>query len=61
MIGYRVSHRDEMIEQLKSNDVERETGSAHYEREKFAWVMEPDSNKVERWELMLWVDKNKQQ
>ena len=26
---------------------------------KFAWIMDPDGNKVELWQPMLWDDKNK--
>jgi hypothetical protein len=25
-----------------------------------AWIMDPDGNKVELWEPMLWDDKNKE-
>ena len=30
------------------------------ENGKFAWILDPDGNKVELWEPMLWDDKNKQ-
>ena len=26
---------------------------------KFAWIMDPDENKVELWEPKVWDDKNK--
>lgn len=26
---------------------------------RFAWTMDPDGNKVELWEPMIWDDKNK--
>jgi hypothetical protein len=29
------------------------------ENGKFAWIMDPDGNKVELWEPKLWDDKNK--
>ena len=30
-----------------------------YSYGKFGWIMDPDGNKVELWEPMLWDDKNK--
>jgi hypothetical protein len=29
------------------------------ENGKFAWIMDPDGNKVELWEPMIWDEKNK--
>jgi hypothetical protein len=34
-------------------------GPESAENGKFAWVLDPDGNKVELWEPMLWDDKNK--
>lgn len=50
---------NEMIAQLKENGVELENGPESHENGKFAWVMDPDGNKVELWEPMLWHEKNK--
>jgi len=30
-----------------------------HENGKFAWVLDPEGNKVELWEPMLWDEKNK--
>lgn len=30
-----------------------------HENGKFAWILDPDQNKVELWEPMLWDAKNK--
>ncbi len=38
---------------------ERETKELR-ENGKFAWIMDPDGNKVELWEPMIWDEKNKQ-
>ena len=59
MINYRVDNMDEMLEQLKQNCVEIVSGPESAENGKFAWIMDPDGNKVELWEPMLWDEKNK--
>ena len=50
---------DEMIAQLRAGGVEIVGGPESHENGKFAWVMDPDGNKVELWEPMLWDEKNK--
>jgi predicted enzyme related to lactoylglutathione lyase len=52
MINYRVDNLDEMLDQLKQNGVEIVSGPQSDENGKFAWIMDPDSNKVELWEPM---------
>ena len=59
MINYRVDNLDEMIEQLRTGGVEIIQGPESHENGKFAWIMDPDGNKVELWEPMNWDDKNK--
>ena len=59
MINYRVDNLDEVLEQLKANGVEIISGPESHENGKFAWVMDPDDNKVELWEPMKWDEKNK--
>ena len=59
MINYRVDNLDELLAQLKQNGVEIQQGPESHENGKFAWIMDPDGNKVELWEPMLWDDKNK--
>ncbi|MEJ2240156.1 MAG: VOC family protein, partial [Gemmatimonadales bacterium] len=59
MINYRVDDMTGMLEQLKTNGVEILQGPESHENGKFAWIMDPDGNKVELWEPMLWDDKNK--
>ena len=60
MINYRVDNLDEMVAQLKQGGVELVGGPEFHENGKFAWIMDPDGNKVELWEPMIWDDKNKQ-
>lgn len=59
MINYRVDDMTAMLEQLQANGVEIVSGPESHENGKFAWIMDPDGNKVELWEPMLWDDKNK--
>ena len=59
MINYRVDNLDEMIAQLRAAGVEIVQGPESAENGKFAWIMDPDGNKVELWEPMLWDEKNK--
>jgi len=59
MINYRVDNLDEMLASLKENGVEIQQGPESHENGKFAWIMDPDGNKLELWEPMLWDEKNK--
>ena len=60
MINYRIDSMDEMLEQLKNNGVEVVKGPESHENGKFAWIMDPDGNKIELWEPMAWDEKNKE-
>jgi predicted enzyme related to lactoylglutathione lyase len=59
MINYRVDNLGEMLAQLRAGGVEVIGGPESHENGKFAWIMDPDGNKVELWEPMIWDDKNK--
>jgi predicted enzyme related to lactoylglutathione lyase len=59
MINYRVDNLGEMIAQLRADGVEVIRGPESHENGKFAWVMDPEGNKVELWEPMIWDEKNK--
>ena len=60
MINYRVDDLTALLEQLKRNGVEIVQGPDSAENGKFAWIMDPDGNKVELWEPMMWDEKNKE-
>jgi predicted enzyme related to lactoylglutathione lyase len=60
MINYRVDDLGEMLAQLKKNGAAIVKGPEQHENGKFAWIMDPDGNKVELWEPMIWDEKNKQ-
>ncbi|HET6362882.1 MAG TPA: VOC family protein [Gemmatimonadota bacterium] len=60
MINYRVDDLDGMISQLRAGGVEIVSGPESHENGKFAWVMDPDGNKVELWQPMAWDEANKE-
>lgn len=59
MINYRVDDLGELLSQLRAGGVEIVGGPESHENGKFAWIMDPDGNKVELWEPKIWDDKNK--
>lgn len=59
MINYRVDDLDALLEQLRAAGVNTIQGPESHENGKFAWIMDPDDNKVELWEPMTWDEKNK--
>ena len=59
MINYRVDNLGELLKQLNENGVEIVGGPDSAENGKFAWIMDPDGNKVELWEPMIFDEKNK--
>jgi predicted enzyme related to lactoylglutathione lyase len=59
MINYRVDNLSELLDQLRAAGVEILQGPESHENGKFAWIIDPDGNKVELWEPMVWDDKNK--
>lgn len=59
MINYRVDDLLGLIEQLKQSGIAIHQGPESHENGKFAWILDPDGNKVELWEPKVWNDKNK--
>lgn len=52
MINYRVDNLDELLAKLQRNGVEIVKGPESDFNGKFAWILDPDGNKVELWEPM---------
>ncbi len=50
MINYRVDDLDAMIAQLKSAGIEISKGPELHDNGKFAWLLDPEGNKIELWE-----------
>jgi len=59
MINYRVDDLGGMLAQLREAGVAVVGGPESHENGKFAWIMDPDGNKVELWQPMAWDDANK--
>lgn len=59
MINYRVDDLDELLADLNAAGIATFKGPESHENGKFAWIIDPDGNKVELWEPMLWDDANK--
>jgi predicted enzyme related to lactoylglutathione lyase len=59
MINYRVDDLEKLIEQLKSSDIEILKGPEYHENGVFAWLLDPEGNKIELWEPKNWDEKNK--
>ncbi|MFH2054715.1 MAG: VOC family protein [bacterium] len=59
MINYRVDDMDGMLSQLQNAGVEILQGPESHENGKFAWILDPEGNKVELWEPMIWDEENK--
>ena len=59
MINYRVDDMAGLLAQLRAAGVEVLQGPESHENGKFAWILDPDGNKVELWEPKLWDEKNK--
>lgn len=58
MINYRVDDLDQMLEALRGAGVEVVGGPEPSDNGKFAWILDPDGNKVELWEPMPSAERN---
>jgi len=59
MINYRVDNLEKLIAQLAVADIPLVAGPEYHENGIFAWIMDPEGNKIELWEPKLWDEKNK--
>ena len=59
MINYRVDDLEAMVEQLTAAGIDILQGPEYHENGAFAWIMDPEGNKIELWEPKIWDDKNK--
>ena len=50
MINYRVANLEGLLEQLREEGVEIVGDIEEYEYGRFAWIMDPEGNKIELWE-----------
>jgi predicted enzyme related to lactoylglutathione lyase len=56
MINYRIDDMDGMIAQLTLAGIPIHQGPETHENGRFAWIIDPEGNKVELWEPKLWED-----
>jgi predicted enzyme related to lactoylglutathione lyase len=59
MINYRVDNLGDLLAQLRESGIEILKGPDSDANGKFAWILDPDGNKVELWEPMAWNEANK--
>jgi predicted enzyme related to lactoylglutathione lyase len=59
MINYRVDNMSEMLAGLKRNGVEILKGPESDDNGTFAWILDPDGNKVELWQPVPRKESNK--
>lgn len=57
MINYRVDDMDGMIKQLTTADIDIISGPETHENGTFAWIMDPEGNKIELWQPKAWEEK----
>jgi predicted enzyme related to lactoylglutathione lyase len=50
MINYRVDDLDASLKALKEEGVEIDPHREDYDYGRFAWIMDPEGNRIERWE-----------
>ena len=50
MINYRVADLDWLLEQLRNEGIEVDLRIEEYEYGRFAWIMDPEGNRIEVWE-----------
>ena len=59
MINYRIDDLEAMVEQLTAAGIDILQGPEYHENGIFAWIMDPDGNKIELWEPMIWDEDRK--
>jgi len=50
MINYRVDNLDELLEALRAAGVQIDPKREEYDFGRFAWIFDPEGNKIELWE-----------
>jgi predicted enzyme related to lactoylglutathione lyase len=50
MINYRVDDLDALLEALKNEGVQIDPKREDYDYGRFAWIMDPEGNRIELWE-----------
>lgn len=56
MINYRVDDMEGMIKQLTTADIDIISGPESHENGTFAWIIDPEGNKIELWQPKVWEE-----
>ncbi|MEM7219444.1 MAG: VOC family protein [Pseudomonadota bacterium] len=59
MINYRVDDMAALLAKLRRAGIPILDGPEYHENGVFAWIQDPEGNKIELWEPMAWDEKNK--
>ncbi len=59
MVNYRVDDLEELLAKLRAAGVEVLQGPDSAENGTFAWILDPEGNKIELWQPKAWDEKNK--
>lgn len=59
MINYRVDDLEAMVDKLTAASIDILKGPEYHENGAFAWLLDPEGNKIELWEPRIWDEKNK--
>ncbi len=59
MINYRVDDLEAIVEELTAAGIDILRGPEYHENGVFAWLLDPDGNKIELWEPKIWDENNK--
>lgn len=57
MINYRVDDLEGLLAQLRKDGIEIIKGPEQHENGGFAWILDPEGNKVELWQPKRWEEK----
>ena len=50
MINFKLENLEQLLEQLKAEGVDVDPRVETYDYGKFAWIMDPEGNRIELWE-----------
>ena len=50
MVNFQVENLDELLAQLENEGVDDDPRLENYDYGKFAWIMDPEGNRIELWE-----------
>ena len=61
MVNYRVDDLDALLDQLRAADVEIDPKREDYDYGRFAWIVDPEGNRVELWQPLPLSDEQREE